>query len=174
MDSFEKVDSGKFAGGRSNFSQTCSLLSQYLKVKGGFGELSLGLTPHISESKGTMDFLHLMEKSGQDSIPEKETGQMTIFYAGQVIVLDDFPADKANEIVMLASNCSSNFAPPRTAQKPAEAAAGSPNIVSAFGLQERAPHAPQPALVTDLPIARKNSLTRFLEKRKDSKRSIPN
>lgn len=49
MDSSENV----FAGGRSNFSQTCNLLSQYLKVKGSFGELSLGLTPNLAaEPKG--------------------------------------------------------------------------------------------------------------------------
>ncbi|GFP79445.1 protein tify 10a [Phtheirospermum japonicum] len=195
MASFEKVDSGRFPGGRSNFSQTCSLLSQYLKVKGSFGELSLGLTPHMSESKGTMDFLPMIEQSGQNSGPgnmdmdmnmlpqligedtlyksdsrtrsEKETGQMTIFYAGQVIVMDDFPAGKAKEVMMLASKSSATFAPPPTAQKPAESATGSPNIVSSFGLQERARHVPQPALASDLPIARKISLARFLEKRKD-------
>ncbi|KAL3623572.1 hypothetical protein CASFOL_032388 [Castilleja foliolosa] len=193
MASFENVDSGRFTGGRSNFSQTCSLLSQYLKAKGSFGELSLGLTPHTSESKGTMDFLPMVEnqKTGQDSGPgimkmdmnmlpqligeetlyksdccmrsQKEIGQMTIFYAGQVVVLDDFPADKAKNIIMLASKSSAAFAPPRTAQKPADSTVGlgSPDIFSAFGLQERAPHA-----TSDLPIARKNSLARFLEKRK--------
>lgn len=32
---------------------------------------------------------------------------MTIFYAGQVLVLNDFPADKAREIIALASKGSS-------------------------------------------------------------------
>ena len=42
------ADSGRFSGQRvpekSNFSLTCSLLSQYIKEKGTFGDLSLGMT----------------------------------------------------------------------------------------------------------------------------------
>lgn len=41
-------ETGRFSGRRmpekSNFSHTCSLLSQYLKEKGTFGDLSLGMT----------------------------------------------------------------------------------------------------------------------------------
>lgn len=36
------------------------------------------------------------------------TAQLTIFYAGQVIAYDDFPADKAKEIMALASKASAN------------------------------------------------------------------
>ncbi|XP_073158589.1 protein TIFY 3-like [Henckelia pumila] len=49
----------------------------------------------------------------------------------------------------------------------AESAARFPNIVRNFGIPEQAQHTPQPPLGSDLPIARKNSLARFLEKRKD-------
>ncbi|GMH30486.1 hypothetical protein Nepgr_032329 [Nepenthes gracilis] len=38
---------------------------------------------------------------------ESRAAQMTIFYAGQVIVFNDFPGDKANEIIELASRGSS-------------------------------------------------------------------
>ncbi|KAL0333674.1 UNVERIFIED_CONTAM: protein TIFY 10A [Sesamum angustifolium] len=139
MGSSEKMDSGR---GRSSFSQTCSLLSQYLKVKGSFGDLSLGLTPNLADQpKGTMNLLPMIEKSGQNAgagaaagnlnvqmnklpqlavageetpMPEAETAQMTIFYGGQVIVFNHFPADKAKEIMTLASKCSAapNPTPP--------------------------------------------------------------
>lgn len=39
---------------------------------------------------------------------QPQAAQMTIFYGGQVIVLDDFPADKAKEIMLLAAMGSSS------------------------------------------------------------------
>ncbi|GER36087.1 jasmonate-zim-domain protein 1 [Striga asiatica] len=195
MTSSKNMDSGKFSGGRSSFTQTCTLLSQYLKEKGSFGDLTLGLTPKFSESKepATMNFLPMIENSGRvsgsgdisvDNLPhfvgeealnksdggqrpEKQTGQMTIFYAGQVLVFDDLPADKAKEIMTLAGK--SAFAPPHTAHSAVDSAAGAATAVPPFGKgkPERALHVPHPALASDLPIARKHSLARFLEKRKD-------
>ncbi|KAL8498256.1 hypothetical protein ACS0TY_021543 [Phlomoides rotata] len=149
MVSSAKVDSG----GRSNFSQTCSLLSQYLKEKGSFGDLSLSLTPNfITETKvGTMNLLPKIEQLEHDicesgmNKSDKESAQLTIFYGGQVIVFDNFQAEKANEIMNLATKCSGAPA--------AEPAVTTPETI--------------PPLGSDLPIARKNSLARFLEKRKD-------
>ncbi|KAF8393653.1 hypothetical protein HHK36_021899 [Tetracentron sinense] len=86
---------------------------------------------------------------------ESETAQMTIFYAGQVIVLDDFPADKAREIMLLASKGSSLI--------PGCLTSTSGNDRINPGSLQRLP---QPIL-SDLPIARRASLHRFLEKRKD-------
>ncbi|XP_047947947.1 protein TIFY 10A-like [Salvia hispanica] len=155
MASFDIVDSGRLpaAATRSNFSHTCSLLSQYLKEKGTFGDLTLGLTPtpEIKDAPTeTVNFLSAIENSGgRKAKSEAVTAPMTIFYGGQVIVFNDFPADKAQEIVALASKSSAVAAPPPAAESAAA-------FVSA-----------QPSLDSDLPIARKNSLARFLEKRRD-------
>lgn len=47
------MDSGRASAvQKSNFSQTCSLLSQYLKENGSFGDLSLGLNRNF-EPNGT-------------------------------------------------------------------------------------------------------------------------
>ncbi|XP_073273996.1 protein TIFY 10A-like [Primulina huaijiensis] len=186
MGSPELLDSGK----RSNFSQTCSLLSQYLKEGGNFEDVGLVLSTK-SEHKGiptrTMDLLPMIEKSDQSSGATKpdsyplhggrtetikksdlsgmksgadQSAQMTIFYVGQVFVFDDFPADKANRIMMLASTAASS--PPNTAKRPAELAASFPEFTSARDLCS-----PHQLLGSDLPIKRKNSLARFLERRKD-------
>lgn len=162
---------GRFSGGRSTFSRTCSLLSQYMKEKGSFPDLKLSLTTTSTEqpktgASPTVNYLPTVEKS------ESDLPQMTIFYGGQVVVLDDLPADKAKHIMMLASTSSSGggaqnyhtsavFSPP-VVHSPSESA------TTTFSVQEQVKKpSPEIALVGDLPIARKNSLARFLEKRKD-------
>ncbi|XP_076905671.1 protein TIFY 11d-like [Bidens hawaiensis] len=106
----EVVDSGPEKSNNTNkFSQTFNLLSQYLKETGSLGDFNLGMATRP---------------------PKESSSQLSIFYAGQVIVVDDFPPDKALEIMKLAGS-------------------GTPNAVS------------------DLPLARKASLARFLEKRRE-------
>ncbi|KAJ9183718.1 hypothetical protein P3X46_007530 [Hevea brasiliensis] len=224
----------------SGFSQTCSLLSQYLKEKGSLGDLSLGMTCS-SEGNGTpemvrqvattMNLFPMSEKQGDVSTtnkpttrtnlismdlfpqqagfttsapkedvqksrdsrinkaatPEPQTAQMTIFYAGQVIVFNDFPADKAKEVMLLAGKGSSKgltgFVPsvpvknhpvfaPNVAKTPVESSGSIPpssNAVPNFGnnLNQERMQPPTQSIANDLPIARKASLHRFLEKRKD-------
>ncbi|GER40955.1 jasmonate Zim-domain protein [Striga asiatica] len=160
MVSTEIVDSGRPSGGRSNFSQMCSLFSRYLKEKGSFGELNLDFPSHshsLDNNKGSQ----LIKKSGCEDVKEQkpslsdlETPKMTIFYAGRVMVFDDLPADKAREILMIAGKSGP------TRPKPAFAH----HVMLTFGLPSNPPV--HPPLHSDLPIARKNSLARFLEKRK--------
>ncbi|XP_073052419.1 protein TIFY 10A-like isoform X2 [Primulina eburnea] len=192
MGSSEVVDS---SGKRKNFSQTCSLLSQFLKEKGSFGELGLGLSQNLEHKvvpTGTMNLLPIIEKSDKNqALPNPdfnpsnltspsnmfhhlanggrretmkrsdisgtklvaESAPLTIFYAGQVIVFNDFPADKANEIMMLASKSSSAAAenhhfstssPPVTPQSPTESATSFPNVVPSLAVQKLAHRTPPP------------------------------
>ncbi|KAG8376247.1 hypothetical protein BUALT_Bualt09G0043200 [Buddleja alternifolia] len=189
MGSSENVGSGRFGGGRSNFMQTCTLLSQYLKQKkGSFGDLNLiAFTdqPKIASSSGgapptaTMNLLPMIDKTTaflsdesqnkSDLSGSTETAPLTIFYGGQVIVFNDFPADKAEQIMTLAAKSSAALNHHNATSSPPSPADSTTiqNIVPAFGIPDRPPHPNQPALDSDLPIARKNSLARFLEKRKD-------
>ncbi|MED6210356.1 hypothetical protein PIB30_063346 [Stylosanthes scabra] len=221
---------------KSSFSQTCSLLSQYIKEKGSFGDLTLGITcnseptgsPETScQSATTMNLfptkennvvpknlaftgtamdllspqpafrpsLHseeiptLINSSAVKSVSKSpKTAQLTIFYNGQVVVFDDCPAEKANELMAFAnkgvSSQSQNSSvytytqsqpsfPPNLARTSAAdstlQAFPKVNIVASAGTNSIHEHSkPQSRpVVCDLPIARKASLHRFLEKRKD-------
>ncbi|EEF33214.1 protein TIFY 10B [Ricinus communis] len=203
---------------KTNFAQTCNLLSQYLKERGSFGNITYGITSKPEANKGpeasrtpatTLNLLPSMENpaensSRQDYVPstnikpmelfpqlvgfssqnpvegstnkaadlrksskgDSTTAQMTIFYGGQVMVFDDFPAEKAKEIIALASKGTSNttngFTTASAVEKANQSAIAPPPNKVREGLQLR----PQ-ADDSDLPIARRASLHRFFEKRKD-------
>ncbi|XP_020203063.1 protein TIFY 10B [Cajanus cajan] len=208
---------------KSTFSQKCSLLSQYIKEKGSFGDLTLGMTckPEPCGSSETscqsattmnlfptkennvtpnnltaMDLLSPQTFRPAEEIPTlvnssaikcmgkgAKSAQMTIFYGGQVVVFDDFPADKASEIMSYASKGvpqsqnnsvytytqSQPSFPPTLVRTCADSSAPiipSVNIAATNNIHEH-PQAPSRPVVCELPIARKASLHRFLEKRKD-------
>ncbi|GAV61422.1 tify domain-containing protein/CCT_2 domain-containing protein [Cephalotus follicularis] len=179
---------------KSSFSQTCSLLSQYLKEKRSFGDINLAMTGKL-EAKGletpwapppTMNLLPNLENSSESSSVQNVKSmellkkiaasglststedftrkpeimghgahQMTILYGGEVLVFDEISEGKAKEIMALALGMdkinpmiSSNIVPDL-------------NIVSTSTILR-----PQ-ANGSGLPIARRASLHRFLEKRKD-------
>ncbi|KAE8687837.1 glycoside hydrolase family 28 family protein [Hibiscus syriacus] len=212
-----------------SFTQTCSLLSQYLKEKGSFGDLTLGMTCNVEANgapetvRPTMNLFPVDQMSGGNvggprslksmalfpqesgfSLPAPtddalkrfdstvnssnkcsamESVPMTIFYGGQVVVFNDFPAEKAKEIMLMATKCSSqNNLNLKTNMLFTSSMSGSPNE-SGIGVpltsngvhnhrndgtsNECVQSAQQRPIPGDLPIARRASLHRFLEKRKD-------
>lgn len=165
------------SGEKSSFAVACNLLSNYIKQKGGVADLGLGITSRpIESSKGETETVQketkANEKSAMDLFPQEkgfgssepssksiEAGknQLTIFYGGRVIVFDNFPAEKAKDLMGMASK--------GTAATETEAN----NNTSAPAPAPVPAPAPMPVQrpIPDLPIARKASLHRFLEKRKD-------
>ncbi|CAI9766564.1 unnamed protein product [Fraxinus pennsylvanica] len=94
---------------------------------------------------------------------EAETAQMVIFYADRVHVFNNFSVGKANEIMMVATgqkNPTNAFPPSYMVPSPAESTTNDPGF-------DRLHYHPQAPLGSDLPMARKNSLAWFLEKRKN-------
>ncbi|KAL8136482.1 hypothetical protein V2J09_002483 [Rumex salicifolius] len=166
--------SGKVSGRRSAFSQTFNLLSQYVKENKSIGDISLGMFGN-SDDQGqndafrptTMNLFPVNQKSAKsmDLFPQQtgfasqsseiQSSPLTIFYGGQVIVVNDFPAHKAKEIMELANRGASQKSSTTPLMKN-----------TAQNIQESSEQ-PTTTVVADLPIARKASLHRFLEKRKD-------
>ncbi|XP_004508014.1 protein TIFY 10A-like [Cicer arietinum] len=168
---------------KSNFSHTCNLLSQYIKENGSFGGLTLGKpctvetngSPETSCNSGTtmelfptnmtpqtqnLKTLNLLSPNDVPALEnssvfkEPKTAQLTMFYGGKIIVLDEFPANKVEELISFARTTKwSTYASYNQTQ---------PSVIPNLF-----PQAPSRLIVCEQPIARKASLHRFLEKRKD-------
>lgn len=154
------------AAAGSRFAVTCGLLRQYMKEQGGSGAtrclapaVAMGLVPEAgaaaAASQATTEerttVLELFpqqagtlkdEQQRKRKEPADGRAPLTIFYGGKMVVFDDFPADKAEELMQLAGSGGN------TAPAAAQNALGQPSL-------------------TDMPLARKVSLKRFLEKRKN-------
>ncbi|KAL8254548.1 hypothetical protein R6Q59_032769 [Mikania micrantha] len=140
--SSEIVDSSSFSGQytpeKTSFSQTCNVFSEYLKTKRSNPWVPPTATMNLFPAVGITRAT--VQQPVQKQIDQSRT--MTIFYNGQVITFDDLSPEKVKEILKLAEQ--------GAALKPPKPDESSRNIV-----------------VSDLPIARKASIARFLEKRKD-------
>ncbi|KAI3694437.1 hypothetical protein L1987_77402 [Smallanthus sonchifolius] len=149
--SSEVVDSSSFSGQnppeKFTFTQTCNLFSQYLKGNNTFPDLTLGR--RVVPPTATMKLFPMVE-TPRATVQQPATAvqkrqdqlrTMTMFYNGQVIMFNDLAPEKVEEIMKLAEQ--------GAAPKPDQ---HSKNIIVSG---------------SDLPIARKASIARFLEKRKE-------
>ncbi|KAL6846505.1 hypothetical protein ACP4OV_023953 [Aristida adscensionis] len=78
----------------------------------------------------------------------EEAQQLTIFYGGKVVIFDNFPSTKVKDLLQMVN------------------AGERVDKATSTAAPENLPRPSQNSL-SDLPIARRNSLHRFLEKRKD-------
>jgi len=182
---------GKMAPAKSmeratSFAMACSLLSRYVREKGAAaGEVGLGIRVEAADAqrtsadaqkgdarKETMDlfpqnagFCSDAAGQGAPDAREKEKHQLTIFYNGKVLVFDNFPAEKANDLMQMAGKGASVSQSSGLLPSPAVAAV---NVTDSTKVAA----APIPSVsaqknAADIPQAPKASLRRFLEKRKD-------
>ncbi|XP_040378293.1 protein TIFY 11b-like [Oryza brachyantha] len=139
-------------GKSRRFAVACGVLSQYVRAE---QKMAAAAAAVAATSRATT--LSLMpgaevvheEERGAAAVAAEEAGPatapLTIFYGGRVVIFEDFPADKAAEVMRMAS--SGNGAE-RAAAAPATPREGA-------------------AVLADMPIMRKASLQRFFSKRKD-------
>lgn len=181
---------------RSNFTQYCNVLSQLLKEKRESGSLSLRMAGKMESRAITKDLKTNLEdpddtlrlnasameclpqfvenacikKSDSRSDPEP---QLTIFYAGKVLVFDAFAPEKATEIMELATKLSSDSTnsdinknlPSASTVKENQDVAKVPQDNTAK--EQAVPKPGPPPIKSDMRYPRRASLLKFLEKRKE-------
>ncbi|CAF2338809.1 unnamed protein product [Brassica napus] len=115
--------------------------------------------------------------SCEPDAPTTRPNQLTIFFGGKVRVFDGIPADKIQEIIRIAAAAAKSIETKNSANTSPVA---SPALNRAPSLSSTSNAAASPAAqsfpvhpisfcrsAADLPIARRHSLQRFLEKRRD-------
>ncbi|CAM0951511.1 unnamed protein product [Alopecurus aequalis] len=159
---------------KSSFAVTCSLLSRYLREKKGGALQGLDMATAVGgafQPPTTMNLLSGLEEPKPNTVDvellkaptdnqdaentmelaarEEHAQQLTIFYGGKVVVVDNFPSTEVKALLQMAN------------------AAGDAldKAASSTAVPQSLPQ-PEHSNLADLPIARRNSLHRFLEKRK--------
>ncbi|XVF86933.1 hypothetical protein PTKIN_Ptkin18bG0080600 [Pterospermum kingtungense] len=171
----------KFLPNMDNSSGTSrpNLVASTSNVKSSdfFPEIgSFGASSFKEDTSNNTDFR-------KPAIVEPKNAQLTIFYDGQVLVFNSFPADKVKEIMALASQGCSTASYGVVAESGMEKANSNThkidstnsdipdlNIASATAnnpAQDPSADRHQHAGSDNLRIARRNSLHKFFEKRKD-------
>uniref|UniRef100_A0ACD5UJQ9 Uncharacterized protein n=1 Tax=Avena sativa TaxID=4498 RepID=A0ACD5UJQ9_AVESA len=178
----------------TSFAMACNLLSRYVRQNGAAAaELGLGINKGEADAKITLPGVPEGEEAGRkketmelfpqsaglgavqdapapDATREQEKQQLTIFYGGKVLVFNDFPADKAKGLMQLASKGNpvvQNVSAPATVTDSTKVQTAVPALESTLPGPQADAQKPARANTSDMPIARKASLHRFLEKRKD-------
>ncbi|KAM0953030.1 putative transcription factor TIFY family [Dioscorea sansibarensis] len=102
---------------------------------------------------------------------ELEKSQLTIFYGGKVLVFDSFPATKAMDLLNIAGKTSAHAEAPVITGDPTKSVTPPNSTLPSTSVAPPATAVRPPCLTqasgTEMPIARRASLHRFLEKRKD-------
>ncbi|KAM0827603.1 hypothetical protein ACQ4PT_068086 [Festuca glaucescens] len=122
------------------FALACGVLSQYVKAEQKLSQSAAAPRAPVTTTLSLMPGAEVAQEQEQAAAgPAPAQAPLTIFYGGRMVVFEDFPAEKAAEVMRMAATAGAAPAPVSVA----------------------------PALGGDMPIMRKASLQRFFEKRKD-------
>uniref|UniRef100_A0A0E0CW81 Protein TIFY n=1 Tax=Oryza meridionalis TaxID=40149 RepID=A0A0E0CW81_9ORYZ len=134
-------------GKSRRFAVACGVLSQYVRAEQKMAAAAAAAPARAVTTLSLMPGAEVVveEEEERREVGEEEAGPatapaapLTIFYGGRMVVFEDFPADKAAEVMRMASS----------------------------GMAA-APAQREGAALADMPIMRKASLQRFFAKRKD-------